>query len=96
MTCYVCGREIIPRLVKERQYDAQHMLGMAAMYQGRLVRRADIPLYVGRDTYRHQSCEAGSKAWMKYQKAMRKKSRSEFYKIFLEIQKKSLDNKRRK
>ncbi len=88
-TCYVCGKEIIPRKINATHYDPKHLDTFATVFENHLVRRADLPLYVGQDKYRHTNCEAGSAAWMKQQKSIPKKRRSEFYEIF----KKELDKK---
>ncbi len=84
-TCYVCGKDIMPRKIKASHYDPKHLDTFAAMFEDHLVRRADLPVYVGQDKYRHQKCEAGSAAWMKMQKHLPKRKRSEFYEVFKEV-----------
>jgi hypothetical protein len=86
MTCYVCHKEIVPRKINAAKYDPKHLQTFAALYEGQLVRRSDLPVNIGRDMYRHEGCEAGSPKWMKGQASMKKKARSEFYDIVKEIE----------
>lgn len=79
--CYVCKKEIAPRKINPARYDPKHLQTYAVVYHGELVRRADLPVYIGQDRYRHESCAPGSAKWMHVQKRKRKKS--EVYQDFL-------------
>lgn len=68
MLCYVCQQLIVPRTVKPEDYEPKHLATFAAVYEGRLVRRADLPVYIGQDTYRHESCAPGTAKWIAIQK----------------------------
>jgi hypothetical protein len=83
MTCYVCHKEIDPRKVNPGNYDAKSVKTFVAFVSGEYVKRSDLPVYVGKDMYRHESCAPGSSRWMRVQEAKPKKHRSEIYRYFL-------------
>ncbi len=69
MLCYVCGKEIEPREVQLKNYDPKHLGTWVANYKGKWVRRSDLPVYVGNDTYRHESCAPGTAKWITIRKS---------------------------
>lgn len=83
MTCYICHKEIAPRKVDPSNYSAKSVKTFVARVAGEYVRRSDLPVYVGKETYRHESCAPGTARWMKAQEAKPKKHRSEIYYYFL-------------
>ncbi len=41
-----------------------------------------VPVYIGKDLYRHQRCSPGDARWMKVQEEKPRKERSEMYPYF--------------
>ncbi len=68
MTCYVCNKEIVPREVDVEKYQPQMIVRLLANYRGKWVRRSDVPVYIGNDLYRHESCAPGTAKWITIQK----------------------------